>query len=232
MGDNNKQQPGVETCDDNVIDEVADVGSHDQHINVDLSQFNNIVYEWMLYDSEEDAFKKYNEFARKMGCVVRKDKLYKRADESIRSRMFVCFKQGYRKEDKRCKNTTKVRNESRTNCKDRMIIKNENDEWTISKIVYEHNHVLATPSKAYMRDYNSSSSKKIDDEEKDTMKLTKEVSSDKALLLSCDDINESWIVDSGTSFYATADVSFQTNIVIGDFGAIFLTDSSARNITG
>ncbi|KAF6164228.1 hypothetical protein GIB67_010198 [Kingdonia uniflora] len=140
----------VETCDDNVIDEVADVGNHDQHINVDLSQFNNMVYEGMVCDSEEVAFKKYNEFARKVGFSVRKDKIYKRADGSIKSRMFVCFKQGLRKEDKRCKNTTKVSNESRTDCKARMIIKNEEDEWTVSKIVYEHNHVLATPSKAYM----------------------------------------------------------------------------------
>ncbi|KAF6175052.1 hypothetical protein GIB67_039600 [Kingdonia uniflora] len=141
---------GVETCDDNVIDEVADVGNHDQHINVDLSQFNNMVYEGMVCDSKEDAFKKYNEFARKVGFSVRKDKIYKRADGSIRSRMFVCFQQGLRKEDKRCKNTTKARNESRTDCKARMIIINEEDEWTVFEIFYEHNHVLATPSKAYM----------------------------------------------------------------------------------
>ncbi|KAF6164869.1 hypothetical protein GIB67_017072 [Kingdonia uniflora] len=141
---------GVETCDDNVIDEVEDVGNHDQHINVDLSQFNNMVYEGMVCDSEEDAFKKYNEFARKVGFSVCKDKIYRRAYGSTRSKMFVCFKQGLRKEDKRCKNTTMVRNESRTDCKTRMIIKNEEDEWTVSKIVYEHNHVLATPSKAYM----------------------------------------------------------------------------------
>ncbi|KAF6174496.1 hypothetical protein GIB67_004690 [Kingdonia uniflora] len=109
-----------------------------------------MVYEGMVCDSEEDAFKKYNEFARKVGFSVRKDKIYKRADGSIRSRMFVCFKQGLRKEDKRCKNTTKVRSESRTDCKARMSIKNEEDEWTVSEIVYEHNHLLATPSKAYM----------------------------------------------------------------------------------
>ncbi|KAF6134330.1 hypothetical protein GIB67_005722 [Kingdonia uniflora] len=104
----------VETCDDNVIDEAEDVGNLDQHINVDLSQFNNMVYEGMVCDSEEDAFKKYNEFARKVGFSVRKDKIYKRVDGSIRSRMFVCFKQGLRKEDKRCKNTAKAPNESRT----------------------------------------------------------------------------------------------------------------------
>ncbi|KAF6161125.1 hypothetical protein GIB67_007766 [Kingdonia uniflora] len=117
MDDNSKQRPGVKTCDDNVIDEVADARNHDQHINVNLSQFNNMVYEGIVCDSEKDAFKKYNEFARKMGFSVRKDKIYKRVDGSIRSRMFVCFKQGLRKEDKRCKNTTKVCNESRTYCK-------------------------------------------------------------------------------------------------------------------
>ncbi|KAF6172926.1 hypothetical protein GIB67_035480 [Kingdonia uniflora] len=82
-----------------------------------------MVYEGMVCDSEEDAFKKYNDFTRKVGFNVRKDKIYKRADGSIRNRMFVCFKQGLRKENKRCKNTTKVRNESRTDYKARMIIK-------------------------------------------------------------------------------------------------------------
>ncbi|KAF6139344.1 hypothetical protein GIB67_021554 [Kingdonia uniflora] len=49
----------------------------------------------------------------------------------------------------------------------------------------------------------SSLSKKID-EDKYTMNLTEEVSSDEALLLSCDDINESSIVDSCACFHATA----------------------------
>ncbi|KAF6172247.1 hypothetical protein GIB67_024869 [Kingdonia uniflora] len=109
-----------------------------------------MAYEGMVCDYEEDTFKNYNEFARKVGFSVHKDKIYIRADGSIRSKMFVCFKQGLQKEDKLCKNTTKVCNESRTDCKARMIIKNEEDEWIVSEIVYEHNHVLANPSKAYM----------------------------------------------------------------------------------
>ncbi|KAF6135927.1 hypothetical protein GIB67_006819 [Kingdonia uniflora] len=64
------------------------------------------------------------------------------------------------------------------------------------------------------------------------MNLTEEVSSDEALLLSCDDVNKSWIVDSGPSFHATANVGFLTNIVKGDFDTVFLVDKSARNITG
>ncbi|KAF6153133.1 hypothetical protein GIB67_034855, partial [Kingdonia uniflora] len=83
----------------------------------------------------------------------------------------------------------------------------------------------------FRRDCNSSS-KKVDDKEKETMNLTEEVSFDEALLLSCDDINESWIVDSGASFYATANVGFLTNIVKGDFGMVFLADKSTHNITG
>ncbi|KAF6148897.1 hypothetical protein GIB67_014268, partial [Kingdonia uniflora] len=67
------------------------------------------------------------------------------------------------------------------------------------------------------RDCNSSSSKKIDDEEKDIINLTEEVSSNEALLLSCDDVNESWIVDWGASFHATANVDFLINIVKDDF---------------
>ncbi|KAF6147668.1 hypothetical protein GIB67_002999 [Kingdonia uniflora] len=84
----------------------------------------------------------------------------------------------------------------------------------------------------FRRDCNSSSSKKINDVEKDTMNLTKEVSSDEAILLSCDDVNESWIVDSGASIHATANVGSLTNIIKGNFSTVFLTDKSARNITG
>ncbi|KAF6146794.1 hypothetical protein GIB67_007508 [Kingdonia uniflora] len=83
----------------------------------------------------------------------------------------------------------------------------------------------------FRRDCNSSS-KKVDDEEKETMNLTEEVSYDEALLLSCDDVNESWIVDSGASFHATANVGFLTNIFKGDFQTVFLIDKSAHNITG
>ncbi|KAF6147411.1 hypothetical protein GIB67_016768 [Kingdonia uniflora] len=63
------------------------------------------------------------------------------------------------------------------------------------------------------------------------MNLTEKVSSDEALLLSCNDVNESWIVYSDASFHATANVGFLTNIVKGDFGTVFLPDKSARNIT-
>ncbi|KAF6155026.1 hypothetical protein GIB67_035773 [Kingdonia uniflora] len=84
----------------------------------------------------------------------------------------------------------------------------------------------------FMRDCNSSLSRKIDDEEKNTMNLTEEVSSEEALLLSCDDVNESWIVDSGTFFHATTNVGFLTNIVKGDFDTVFLADKSTHNFTG
>ncbi|KAF6160511.1 hypothetical protein GIB67_019280 [Kingdonia uniflora] len=72
----------------------------------------------------------------------------------------------------------------------------------------------------FRRDCNSSSSsKKIDDEVKDTMNLTEEVSSDEALLLLCGDNNESWTVNFGASFHATVNAIFLTNIVKGDFAS-------------
>ncbi|KAF6142660.1 hypothetical protein GIB67_015146, partial [Kingdonia uniflora] len=67
----------------------------------------------------------------------------------------------------------------------------------------------------FRRDCNSSSSKKISDEKKDTMDLTEEVSSDEALLLSCDDVNESWIVDSGASFHVIANV-LEVDVLVKD----------------
>ncbi|KAF6176221.1 hypothetical protein GIB67_023512 [Kingdonia uniflora] len=70
----------------------------------------------------------------------------------------------------------------------------------------------------FRRDCASSSSKK-NDEVKDTMNLSEEFSSDEALLLSCDDVSESWIIDSGASFHATANLGFLLNVVKGDYDA-------------
>ncbi|KAF6151261.1 hypothetical protein GIB67_002960 [Kingdonia uniflora] len=92
--------------------------------------------------------------------------------------------------------------------------------------MFLHNSILV------LGEGSSSSSKKIEVEEKDTMNLTEEVSSDEALLLSCDDVNESWIVDSGASFHATANVvnysdiirmtnSFKDKLGQGGFGGVF-----------
>ncbi|KAF6165173.1 hypothetical protein GIB67_000757 [Kingdonia uniflora] len=119
---------------------------------VDTETNENTVYEGMVFESEEKAFDRYDEFARKMGFVVRRDKLVKRADGTVRKRVFVCFKQGIRKKDYRYQYVKKERPQVRTNCMARMVIKYEKDDtWVVSNVIYEHNHLLTTPSTYTLR---------------------------------------------------------------------------------
>ncbi|KAF6171045.1 hypothetical protein GIB67_014625 [Kingdonia uniflora] len=77
----------------------------------------------------------------------------------------------------------------------------------------------------FRRDCNSF---KKDNEEKYTMNLTENVSYDEAQFLLCNDVNESWIVDSGALFHANANIGFLTNIVKYDFGTVFFEDKSVK----
>lgn len=126
----------------------------------DSSKYGDIVYEGMMFESEEEAYEKYNELARKMGFSVRKSKTYRRADGSVRCRMFVCFRQGFRARDSRYPYVKKERKGLRTGCMARMMIKNERpDEWIVSELVSEHNHPLEDPEKTF----TLRSHRKVDD---------------------------------------------------------------------
>ena len=53
-----------------------------------------------------------------------------------------------------------------------------------------------------------------------------------ALILSVDNISESWVVDSGASFYATPDRKHFLDYVQGDFGQVQLGDNRPCKIVG
>ncbi|KAF9599323.1 hypothetical protein IFM89_036621, partial [Coptis chinensis] len=114
-----------------------------------MKNANDMVYVGMIFESEDDAYEKYNEFARKVGFGIRKGNSYKRPDGTVRSRVFVCFKEGFRQNDHRAKNVREHK-ETRTGCKACMMIKQNEDEWVASSITFEHNHLLLTPRKAPM----------------------------------------------------------------------------------
>ncbi|MCL7047143.1 hypothetical protein MKW94_017882 [Papaver nudicaule] len=119
-------------------------------VEVDLNKFEDLIYEGMVFESEERAFDTYNEIARRAGFSVRRDKLVKRANGMMRKRVFVCFKQGIRKKDNRYQYVRKERPQIRTGCMARMVIKYEKENtWVVTDIIYEHNHPLPTTSKSY-----------------------------------------------------------------------------------
>ena len=53
-----------------------------------------------------------------------------------------------------------------------------------------------------------------------------------ALLLAVDSPLDDWVLDSGVSFYTTPHREIIQNYVAGDFGKVYLADSSALDVVG
>ncbi|WOL11726.1 protein FAR1-RELATED SEQUENCE 5-like [Canna indica] len=104
----------------------------------------------MTFTSEMDAYDFYNSYAKKHGFSVRKSQVERRSDGTMRSKKFVCSKQGTR-EIHRTHVTKKPKPIERTNCKALIEFKiNTNNVWTVSKVELNHNHQLASPNKVHM----------------------------------------------------------------------------------
>ncbi|KAK3228458.1 hypothetical protein Dsin_000339 [Dipteronia sinensis] len=78
----------------------------------------------MEFDSEETAYKFYNEYAGKMGFSIRMEAVVKNKHTGeVTSRIFVCSNEGFRSKDKRYSLTKHPRVETRTGCDAQMSIK-------------------------------------------------------------------------------------------------------------
>ncbi|KAF3666430.1 hypothetical protein FXO38_09075 [Capsicum annuum] len=89
--------------------------------NASLNDHNNTSHSFkpiklgMEFDSDEDGFNYYNEYAATIGFSVRKEYANKsKAHGYITSRKFTCYKKGYRGKDKRDMLVKKPRKETRT----------------------------------------------------------------------------------------------------------------------
>ncbi|KAJ4962313.1 hypothetical protein NE237_022252 [Protea cynaroides] len=103
------------------------------------------------FESDEQAYDFYNLYARKIGFSVRKGRSEKTRKGIVRQRTFECSKEGYRRVDRRTLNVRKSRPNTRTGCKARMVVKLTKDGiWLVTEIECEHNHPLATESKAFL----------------------------------------------------------------------------------
>lgn len=49
----------------------------------------------MAFNSEIEAYKFYNDYAKRIGFIVRKDKYVRLADGTIRKRYLVCSRHGF-----------------------------------------------------------------------------------------------------------------------------------------
>ena len=103
---------------------------------------------WKLeFDSEEHAYQWYNEYAREVGFSVRKQwKNWDRFSGVISSRRFVCYKEGFRKIDKRT-DVKKPRKETRTGCLAGLTIALQaSGKYRAIDFESNHNHELASKS--------------------------------------------------------------------------------------
>lgn len=113
-------------------------------------QMESIIHKKMIFVSEDQALEKYNELAREMGFSVRKGPFHYGVGGLKTSRLFVCYKEGFKENDGRSKNIRKNK-EVRCGCLARLKLKQTKaDEWEVVDIVYEHNHALTLPNLTHM----------------------------------------------------------------------------------
>ncbi|XP_028769836.1 protein FAR1-RELATED SEQUENCE 5-like [Neltuma alba] len=104
-------------------------------------EFNNI----------EEAWQYWVGYGRRMGFGVRKENSNKsRKDGSITYYRYVCHKEGVRKPDKRDFKTKKPRQETRTGCEVRMIVRKVNGRYKIIELFLDHNHSLEPHETVHM----------------------------------------------------------------------------------
>ncbi|KAF7823512.1 protein FAR1-RELATED SEQUENCE 5-like [Senna tora] len=100
----------------------------------------------MEFDNLESAWKFWTSYGGKMGFGVRKDFFNKRKkDDAITSCRFVCSKEGVRRKDKRDYLTVNPRQETRTDCKARIVLRRLNEKLRVKEFVEEHNQNSANP---------------------------------------------------------------------------------------
>ncbi|KAH7663319.1 FHY3/FAR1 family protein [Dioscorea alata] len=108
----------------------------------------------MLFDSMDEAYDYYNQYAYKKGFSVRKGAIKKsEKDGNVIARRLHCSKEGYREErfKKTEGNKKRHRGETRCGCKAKLLVnKNFDGTWVVSMFVEEHNHVLATLRKCHL----------------------------------------------------------------------------------
>ncbi|KAK8549953.1 hypothetical protein V6N13_055512 [Hibiscus sabdariffa] len=105
----------------------------------------------LVVNSEDAAYDLYNDYGHGMGFSVRKGKnRYLAGTKVIRSKDFYCSKQGF-KEFEGVEDTKKHNKlETRTGCPAMIRYTVQDDQWTVTRFISEHNHELATPSKRHL----------------------------------------------------------------------------------
>ncbi|XP_028764368.1 protein FAR1-RELATED SEQUENCE 5-like [Neltuma alba] len=103
------------------------------------------------FDNLEETWQYWVGYGKRMGFGVRKENSNKsKKDGSIIYYKYVCHKEGVRKPDKRDFKIKKPRQETRTGCEVRMIIKKVNRRFRVSELYLDHNHPLEPQETVHM----------------------------------------------------------------------------------
>ncbi|KAK4375005.1 hypothetical protein RND71_005682 [Anisodus tanguticus] len=101
----------------------------------------------MEFDSEDAAKEFYDDYARRVGFIMRIDQCRRsEVDKRILSRRLSCNKQGYYvKMKNHYEPPKKARTSTREGCKAMMLVKvNTSDKWVVTRFVKEHTHPLVS----------------------------------------------------------------------------------------
>lgn len=105
----------------------------------------------MEFESEMEAHQFYDNYAKRIGFSIRKNRLNRRASGVISLRVYVCHKEGFRgnkKEEWEVKNPKLY---ERTGCLAALTLKiTNNGKYRVTDFEAKHNHPLVIPNKAHM----------------------------------------------------------------------------------
>ncbi|KAJ9675838.1 hypothetical protein PVL29_024672 [Vitis rotundifolia] len=109
----------------------------------------------MIFSSVIEAEEFYKNYAKKTGFTVRKGKIHKQPDGTLKWRRFLCSCEGFRAKKQSNQGTKYQRLDTRTGCEAQMQVTLENEQWVITNLQLAHNHSL--------KNSNGSSDKSIQD---------------------------------------------------------------------
>lgn len=96
----------------------------------------------MAFSSELEAEEFCKKYAKRIGFTVRKGKVQRKANGTLKGRCFLCSCEGFRTKKHPNQGTKYKRSETRTGCNVQIQVKLDNGQWVITKLHLEHNHRL------------------------------------------------------------------------------------------
>ncbi|XP_021774928.1 protein FAR1-RELATED SEQUENCE 5-like [Chenopodium quinoa] len=159
-------------------DEEAGEFENSARESLDIGVGDGVVepYEGMEFDSEEAAKVFYDEYARKVGFVMRVMSCRRsEVDGRILARRFGCNKEGYCLSIRgKLGQVRKPRASTRGGCKAMILVKLDKlGKWVVTRFVRDHNHPLVVSARE--------ARKKMDDKDKKIQELTAELRNEKRL---------------------------------------------------